>query len=45
MSFAPHAADGTVLAVAEKLPIKMLNDRLLVQIPKDEGSAARREAS
>jgi chaperonin GroES len=34
-----HPADGTVAGVpdVDKQPIKMLNDRLLVQIPQSEG--------
>lgn len=37
--FDRHGPDGTLAAVAdtEKLPIKMLNDRLLVRIPEKEG--------
>lgn len=37
--FDRHGPDGTLAAVAdtEKLPIKMLNDRLLVRIPDKEG--------
>ncbi len=37
--FDRHEHDGTLAAVAdtEKLPIKMLNDRLLVRIPEKEG--------
>ena len=38
--FHSHAPDGTVHGVSagdEKLPIKMLNDRLLVRIPQNEG--------
>ena len=38
--FAEHYFDGTVLSVSEtdqKLPIKMLNDRMLVRIPQNEG--------
>ena len=37
--FDRHGRDGTLAAVAdtEKLPIKMLNDRLLVRIPEKEG--------
>lgn len=39
-SFGPHANDGTVPLVTsqdQRLPIKMLNDRLLVRIPHGEG--------
>lgn len=37
--FDRHGRDGTLAAVVdtEKLPIKMLNDRLLVRIPDKEG--------
>jgi chaperonin GroES len=38
--FHTHRVDGTVQGVSggdEKLPIKMLNDRLLVRIPQNEG--------
>jgi chaperonin GroES len=38
--FDAHGADGTVVSVSgadSKLPIKMLNDRLLVRIPGEEG--------
>jgi chaperonin GroES len=38
--FDSHGADGTVAAVSGdglKLPIKMLNDRLLVKIPPEDG--------
>jgi chaperonin GroES len=40
LGFDGHGADGTVVAVAgadPKLPIKMLNDRLLVKIPREDG--------
>jgi chaperonin GroES len=40
LGFGGHGADGTVAAVPvddAKLPIKMLNDRLLVKIPREEG--------
>ena len=40
LGFDSHSADGTVAAVPGdelKLPIKMLNDRLLVKIPREEG--------
>jgi chaperonin GroES len=40
LGFGGHGADGTVAAVPEadpKLPIKMLNDRLLVKIPHEDG--------
>lgn len=38
--FGSHRRDGTLLFVASgdaKIPIKMLNDRLLVKIPQSEG--------
>jgi chaperonin GroES len=38
--FDAHGADGTVVSVSgadSKLPIKMLNDRLLVRIPREDG--------
>ena len=39
MCFDGHATDGTLARVTDngKLPIKMLNDRLLVRIPDKEG--------
>jgi chaperonin GroES len=40
LGFEAHGADGTVVSVAgadPKLPIKMLNDRLLVKIPREDG--------
>jgi chaperonin GroES len=40
LGFEGHGADGTVVSVAgadPKLPIKMLNDRLLVKIPREDG--------
>jgi len=40
LGFDAHGADGTVAPVPEadpKLPIKMLNDRLLVKIPREDG--------
>jgi chaperonin GroES len=40
LNFDTHGADGTVVSVPgadPKLPIKMLNDRLLVKIPRDDG--------
>jgi chaperonin GroES len=40
LGFGRHRPDGTVAVVAAdeaKLPIKMLNDRLLVKIPREDG--------